>query len=91
MSCCTKPLNTGMLIKKDPKTGAKYKTCGHCSSANGTEHVFHRYPLEFGNTPARITARNPDGFQSYCNSCRALEKGKPSVTYMNGILCKKLV
>jgi hypothetical protein len=91
MSCCGNRLNTGMLIKKDSITGALYKTCGHCSNANGSEHVFHRYPTLFGKTPARVTAKNPDGHQSYCNDCRSLPKGESSKAYTHGVLCRSFV
>lgn len=90
MSCCKVELNSGMLIKRDPHTGALYKACGHCSDANGTEHVFHRYPAQFGKTPARVTAANPDGHQSYCKDCRRLSKGVPSNVYKSGVLCSNL-
>lgn len=79
-----------MLIKKDSSTGALYKACGHCTEANGSEHVFHRYPALFGNTPARVTASNPNGHQSYCKDCRALPKGVPSNAYTRGVLCSNL-
>jgi len=90
-SCCGKKLNSGMIHKKDQNTGQKFKSCPHCSAANEVEHVFHPYPSLFGKTPARVTARNPDGNQSYCIDCRALDKGEPSHTYMNGKLCSSLV
>lgn len=79
-----------MLHKKDPQTGQKYKSCPHCSDANGKEHVYHPYPASFGKTPLRVTARNPDGFQSYCISCRKLAKGTQSHTYLNGRTCSTL-
>ncbi len=89
-SCCTVALNSGMIIKVDQTTGARYKSCPHCSAANGSEHVFHRYPSDFGFTPARVSAKNPNGHQSYCNDCRSLAKGLPSVNYTNGVLCRNL-
>ena len=90
-SCCGKKLNSGMIHKKDPNTGQKFKSCPNCSAANGSEHVFHPYPSLFGKTSARVTAENPDGDQSYCIDCRALDKGEVSHTYMNGKLCSSLV
>ncbi|ELR66798.1 hypothetical protein C942_04496 [Photobacterium marinum] len=38
-----------------------------------------------------MTARNPEGFQSYCIECRRLEKGVQSQTHMNGRTCSSLV
>ncbi|WP_318478030.1 hypothetical protein [Photobacterium leiognathi] len=70
-NCCGKRLNIGMIQKN---TGKKFKSCPHCSDANGGEHVYHPYPHSFGKTPARKTARNPDGYQSYCVDCRRLER-----------------
>lgn len=90
-SCCNKPLNVGMIHKRDPHTGQKFKSCPHCSDANGGEHVFHPYPSSFGKTPARVTARNPEGYQSYCIDCRRLDKGVQSQAYMNGKACSSLV
>lgn len=46
------------------------KSCPRCSSANGREHVFHRHPEAFGETPARATASDPEGTQSWCTACR---------------------
>ncbi len=89
--CCQNQLNSGMIIKKDRTTGARYKSCPHCTAENGSEHVFHRYPHDFGNTPARITAKNPDGHQSYCKECRALPRHEPSSNYVNGMLCSNLI
>ncbi|EIN4364722.1 hypothetical protein P7M77_23665 [Vibrio parahaemolyticus] len=90
-NCCGKRLNIGMSHKTDPVTGQKYKSCPHCSDANGGEHVFHPYPFNFGKTPARKTARNPDGYQSYCIDCRRLAKGVASNVYRNGRICSGLI
>ncbi|AUW38460.1 hypothetical protein DD565_04000 [Vibrio cholerae] len=90
-SCCGKRLNVGTIHKSDPKTGQKFKSCPHCSDANGGEHVFHSYPSSFGKTPARVTARNPDGYQSYCSDCRSLAKGVASHAYPNGRKCSDLI
>lgn len=46
------------------------KSCPRCSSINGREHVFHRYPNAFVTTDKRESSKNPDGPQSYCVSCR---------------------
>ncbi len=90
-SCCGKPLNRGLIYKTDPVTGQKFKSCPHCSDANGKEHVFHPYPSSFGKTPARKTARNPDGDQSYCTECRHLGKGEVSQVFQNGRKCSDLI
>jgi hypothetical protein len=86
-SCCGKRLNSGMIKKRDSSTRKLYKSCPHCSDANGKEHVHHPYPANFGNTPARMTARNPDGDQSYCAACRRLKKGVVSQVHTNGKTC----
>lgn len=89
-NCCGKKLNDGMLHKSDSKTGQKFKSCPNCSDANGNEHVFHPYPGSFGKTPARKTAKNPDGDQSYCYDCRRLEKDETSRVHLNGRICSSL-
>ena len=92
MSCtfCGQKLNDGMILKTDPATGKKFKSCPHCSDANGGEHVFHPYPASFGHTPARVSKKNPDGYQSYCYDCRKLDKGVMSHTYKSGRVCSDL-
>jgi hypothetical protein len=90
-TCCQGKLNSGMIKKRDSITRERYKSCPHCTQASGSVHVFHRYPSDFGNTPARVTARNPHGHQSYCNDCRRLPKGAPSTAYVRGTLCTNLV
>ena len=89
-NCCNKALNSGMIIKADQITGQRFKSCPHCSDANGSEHVFHHYPNSFGKTPARKSSQNPDGFQSYCIDCRHLPKGTESKNSHNGRLCSTL-
>lgn len=89
-SCCGKKLNVGMILKTDDEEGLEYKSCPHCSEANGREHVFHPYPNSFGQTEARKTARNPDGYQSYCYDCRGLKKEQMSYVYQNGRTCSSL-
>ncbi len=89
--CCGANLNSGMIHKKEPTTGQKFKSCPHCSAENGKEHVFHPYPAKYGSTSARITKKNPDGYQSYCMDCRALKRGAPSNAYNSGTLCTNLV
>lgn len=90
-NCCKKRLNIGMIHKFDKATEQEYKSCPHCSKANGNEHVFHPYPESFGNSTARITDNNPDGDQSYCFECRGLAKGVDSQVYMKGRTCSSLV
>ncbi|MDH5935049.1 hypothetical protein AB4584_24230 [Vibrio splendidus] len=85
-SCCNSQLNSGRVFKR-LANGALLKSCPHCSVANGSEHVFHRHPQNFGQTPARVSARNPDGDQSYCIDCRALDKGEPSKVSDRGNVC----
>jgi hypothetical protein len=90
-TCCGININSGMIKKKDLATGQKFKSCPHCSEANGSVHVFHAYPSQYGHTPARVSAKNPHGYQSYCINCRSLKKGTPSHAYTRGTLCKNLV
>ncbi len=90
-NCCQLQLNSGMIKKTEPNTGAIYKSCPHCTAVNGSEHVFHRYPAEFTNTSARVTATNPDGHQSYCTPCRNLARHVPSSNYVNGVQCSNLI
>lgn len=89
-TCCGEKLNIGMIHKIDSRTGKKFKSCPHCSDANGGEHVFHPYPASFGKTPARKTARNPEGYQSYCYDCRNLDKAEVSRVYKSGRVCSSL-
>jgi len=77
-NCCGKKINIGMIHKVDLKTSKKFKSC---------PHVYHPYPASFGKTPARKTARNPDGYQSYCADCRSLDKGLISPVYKKGRVC----
>ncbi|MGF1764836.1 hypothetical protein [Aliivibrio kagoshimensis] len=90
-SCCGKRLNIGTIQKTDSQTRQIFKSCPHCSDANGGEHVFHPYPGSFGKTPARVTARNPDGHQSYCIDCRRLDRGQASQTHMHGKACSSII
>jgi len=56
----------------------RWKSCPRCSTRNGTEHVFYRYPEAFGTTPARATYHHPEGPQSYCSPCRGT--GEPDLS-----------
>lgn len=81
--CCSKALNQGIW-----SADRKHKTCPLCSTTYGLKHVFRRYPEDFGVTDARKTATNPDGAQSYCVDCRALDKGQLShVDFSKQRLC----
>ncbi|AUZ72279.1 hypothetical protein EKN35_21625 [Enterobacter asburiae] len=72
-SCCGKVLNRGIWT-----ADGKHKSCPLCSATHGVQHVFRRYPEDFGTTDARVTASNPDGAQSYCIDCRGVDTGQPS-------------
>ena len=59
------------------KDSNNWKSCPHCSSRNGSEHIFYPYPESFGTTSARATREHPEGPQSYCTACRG--KGEPDL------------
>lgn len=88
-NCCNAQINSGRVIKIDVN-GAIFKSCPNCSRTHGSMHVFHRHPREFGQTPARVTAKNPDGNQSFCIDCRKLDRGLPSTTVSKGRICNSL-
>ncbi|TMO84205.1 hypothetical protein CWC15_11400 [Pseudoalteromonas spongiae] len=90
-TCCNSALSNGMIRRRDRNSNKKYKSCPNCSATSANEHVFHKYPESFGKTSARITKRNPEGYQSYCISCRKLDKGAKSVSYASGKKCSELV
>lgn len=71
--CCSEALNR--VIWAD---NGQHKSCPLCSTTQGIQHVFRRYPEDFGITDRRITPNNPDGAQSYCVDCRGLDKGQLS-------------
>lgn len=50
--------------------GGEYKSCPNCSSNNGKEHVYYKYPVCFGITDKRSSSEHPDGPQSHCTTCR---------------------
>lgn len=72
MNCthCRRPLRNVQWREAE-----KWKSCPHCSTLHGSEHVFYPYPDAFGTTPARATQHHPEGPQSYCTPCRAGESG----------------
>ena len=79
---CGKPLN-----KSQYSQGENYKSCPRCSEINGEEHVFFRYPEDFGQSDKRETLNHPDGPQSYCyvhrpNPDRVIPRG--------GLLCSEI-
>ena len=61
---CGKPLNKSLYSNG-------LKSCPKCSVENENYHVFHSYPLKFGETETRATKNSPNGAQSHCTSCRA--------------------
>ena len=62
---CGRPLRKQYWSSDD-----HWKSCPNCSGINGNEHVFYRYPDDFGTTSARATDRRPEGPQNYCSACR---------------------
>lgn len=56
----------------------RFKTCPNCSGVNGSEHVFRRWPGEFGASDARRSDANPDCAQSWCEICRVTPVGNPA-------------
>lgn len=80
MNCnhCNKPLNVAQYHND-------LKSCPNCSTQNGVEHVFYKYPKAFGTTPKRATNARPDGPQSYCTACR----GRQVQTEFDKILCSE--
>jgi len=82
---CEHLLNVSQSKIKDD---IEYKSCPKCSVTQGRQHVYFPVPNDFGTTTARETLNNPDGVQSYCESCRPpSEKGKPSRVFQNGTTC----
>ena len=48
----------------------EWKSCPRCSTSAG-HHVFHPYPVGFGATGKRGSAKHVDGPQSWCSACRS--------------------
>lgn len=63
---CERELNRAQWSKDET-----LKSCPHCSTKDGDQHVFFKYPQNFGTTPLRATPNHPEGPQSYCTECRA--------------------
>lgn len=83
--CCGEPLNRGL---PKVRNGVAYKSCPKCSVTHGQQHVYFAAPDDFGTTTARESANNPEGIQSYCESCRPpSEKDNPSRVFQRGITC----
>lgn len=80
-SHCGRPLR-----KQYWSNDERWKACANCSGVNGSEHVFYRYPDDFGTTPPRATDRHPEGPQNYCSACRASRR--PDLT--RGRLCSQI-
>lgn len=68
MNCnvCNSKLNASRW-----STDGDWKACPNCSNIEGKRHVYYPFPDRFGETPARASASNPNGPQSYCVECRA--------------------
>lgn len=79
---CGKPLNESQYSKD-----GRLKSCPRCSVINGIEHVYFRYPNEFGTTTKRESANHPDGPQSYCTNHRS---NSNNAIQAGGVLCSKL-
>ena len=62
---CGKPLNESQYACEET-----FKSCPKCSSEDGKEHIFYRYPVWFGKSQKRASASTPDGAQSWCTRCR---------------------
>jgi hypothetical protein len=74
MACsfCGKRLNSGMIKKRNSATRKLYKSCPHCSDADGKEHVYHPYPANFGkglNKTPMITSSQKNSFAIYYDGC----------------------
>ncbi|TDS72402.1 hypothetical protein C7434_1215 [Pantoea sp. PNA 14-12] len=84
-ACCGLALNRGL---PKVKNNVEYKSCPKCSVTHGRQHIYFQTPNHFGTTPARETINNPQGLQSYCESCRpASEKDNPSRVFQHGLTC----
>lgn len=77
---CGRPLNESQY--NQDKT---LKSCPKCSVIDGEEHIFLSYPDSFGVTEKRISSKNLDGTQSYCQPHRA--KSDNRIITKNGIRC----
>ena len=84
--CCSGKLNESITKIVG---GNILKSCPLCSVTKG-EHVFFLRPDDFGVSDRRETERNPDGVQSYCEVCRHIQRGNPSINFNNGIPCSQL-
>ena len=78
----------GQLNRSRYSTDGRWKACPRRSSLHGAEHLYRRYPDDFGTSTERVTDDNPDGIQSYCHDCR--QQGSPSLTGTHTRLCSDL-
>lgn len=77
---CGDRLNVSLTDK-----AGRWKSCPNCSALNRhDEHVFHRFPSEFGTSEKRASAETPDGRQSWCEDCR--RNNGPSA----GLMCNQV-
>lgn len=67
---CGKPLNQSQYAQN-----GTLKSCPRCSTEDGKEHIFYRYPMAFGQSAKRASASIPDGVQSWCVLCRGDDFG----------------
>lgn len=77
---CGLPLNESQWSKDK-----EYKSCPKCSTKNGEEHIYYKYPENFGITPKRASTNYPEGPQSYCVPCRG-----NSIPEAKKVLCSEL-
>ena len=82
MQCqhCRRPLNEAQW-----RLNNAFKSCPKCSTNNGLEHVYYRYPDNFGTTQHRSSSAHPEGPQSHCVTCRS-----NSTPITSGSLCREL-
>lgn len=78
---CGEPLKEAQWRNKN-----QYKSCPRCSTNNGKEHVYYKFPDAFGTTERRKTYNHPEGPQSYCVSCRSR-----SESTANKIFCSQFI
>lgn len=82
-SACGERLKTSRFSADE-----RWKSCPRCSGAQGAEHVYRRYPDDFGTSAARQNESNPDGWQSHCAECRT--KTPPELTGPHVRLCSEV-
>ena len=82
MDCrhCKRPLSESQY-----RLSKAFKSCPGCSTKDGEEHVYYRYPDKFGTTDLRSSTTHPEGPQSHCSECRSDLAFTP-----NGFLCHEV-